>query len=60
MIKLLIPAVLLLTSSSCESQPELTEVHKERLQEIKQNFVFVEGGDFIMGKDGLPKANPRT
>ena len=43
----------------CNSQHGITAEQQEYIDKIKENFVFVEGGTFEMGKNGLPEANPR-
>ncbi len=50
--------LLLLLATSCNSQHQLTPSEQAHLQQSKKNFVFVEGGTFVMGKNGLPQANP--
>ena len=46
------------TNIRCSSQREPTPEQQTVLDSAKANLVFVEGGSFMMGKEGYPKANP--
>ncbi len=49
--------VLVFLSHSCTSQHGLTPEQQAHLEQLKQNFLFVEGGTFMMGKRGIPQAS---
>ncbi|MBO0591718.1 SUMF1/EgtB/PvdO family nonheme iron enzyme, partial [Cellulophaga sp. E16_2] len=42
---------------SCNSQKKITPEQEQILETAKTNFVFVEGGTFMMGKNGIRFAN---
>ncbi|WP_240927847.1 formylglycine-generating enzyme family protein [Cellulophaga sp. Z1A5H] len=42
---------------SCNSQKKATLEQEQILEAAKTNFVFVEGGTFMMGKNGIRFAN---
>ncbi len=47
----------LIFANSCTSQHGLTPEQQAHLEQLKRNFVFVEGGTFMMGKRGIPQAS---
>ncbi len=47
----------LIFANSCTSQHGLTPEQQAHLEQLKGNFVFVEGGTFVMGKRGIPQAS---
>mgnify|MGYP000321358836 CR=1 FL=1 len=47
----------LIFANSCTSQHGLTPEQQAHLEQLKRNFVFVEGGTFVMGKRGIPQAS---
>ncbi len=49
--------VLVFLTHSCTSQHGLTPEQQAHLEQLKGNFVFVEGGAFVMGKRGIPQAS---
>ena len=51
--------IVTILTNSCNSQHGITAEQRAQINKIKENFVFVEGGTFEMGKDGMPESNPR-
>ncbi len=50
--------ILLAITSSCNSQHEQTPEEKKVIEDARSNFVFVEGGSFMMGNENFIQTRP--